>query len=314
MLNSAPRSRFTVTLELTLLAAFFAAIFPTFAIASLGYFITRKTDLLRHEGMPILTSQIALPALVLHSLLTKGLPLGEMGRLMLITGICVAIGATIVWIACRLMGKPSRFYLTSLVNPNTGNFGTPVVFALLGADALAPALVISVTITLSHFTLGITAMSGSFNWRKLLSNTPLLALLTGALMLGFDLSFPHPIMQLLQMMGGVALPMLLLLLGSSLANLNLKGRRELGTVAALSLYRPLSGFAIAFVVTRFAGLEPLPAMALMLQMSMPVAVMSYLLTLRFKGPSDRIAALTITSLPTSLAVLALIYAFQDLLL
>lgn len=296
-----------------MLAAFLAAIFPTFAIATLGYLITRKTDLLRHEGMPILTSQIALPALVLHSLLTKGLPLGEMAQLMLVTGCCVVIGALLVWLGCRILDKSPRFYLTSLVNPNTGNFGTPLVFALLGAEALAPTLIISVTITLSHFTLGITAMSGKFAWRKLASNTPLLALTTGALLIGFDLTLPQPVMRLLEMVGGVALPMLLLLLGSSLANLNLKGSRELRTVALLSLYRPLSGFAIAYVVTRFAGLDPLSNLALMLQMSMPVAVMSYLLTLRFGGPANRIAALTITTLPTSLAVLALIYAFRDML-
>ena len=296
-----------------MLAAFLAAIFPTFAIATLGYLITRKTDLLRHEGMPILTSQVALPALVLHSLLTKGLPLAEMGRLMLVTGVCLMIGAMIVWIGCKILGKSSRFYLTTLVNPNTGNFGTPVVFALLGADSLAPALIISVTITLSHFTLGITAMSGSFAWRKLASNTPLIALATGALLLGFEIQLPTPIMGLLDMLGGVALPLLLLLLGSSLANLHLKGRRELGTVAALSFYRPVSGFLIAYVVTRYAGLDPLTSLALMLQMSMPVAVMSYLLTLRFGGPSDRIAALTITSLPVSLMVLALIYAYQNAL-
>lgn len=293
-----------------MLTAFLAAIFPTFAIATLGYLITRKTDLLRHEGMPILTSQVALPALVLHSLLTKGLPLSEVGLLMLITACCVVIGAVLVWIGCKLLGKSSRFYITTLVNPNTGNFGTPLVFALLGADALAPALIISVTITLSHFTLGITAMSASFAWRKLASNTPLIALVAGALLLGFDLQLPAPVMGLLEMLGGVALPMLLLLLGSSLANLNLRGRRELGTVAALSLYRPLSGFVIAYIVTRYAGLDPLTSLALMLQMSMPVAVMSYLLTLRFGGPSDRIAALTITTLPVSLVVLALIYAFQ----
>ncbi len=294
-------------------AAFLAAIFPTVAIATLGYLITRKTDLLRHEGMPMLTSQVALPALVLHSLLTKGLPLAQMGQLMFTTACCVAIGAMLVWSGCKLLGKSSRFYMTSLVNPNTGNFGTPVVFALLGADALAPALIISVTITLSHFTLGITAMSGGFAWRKLASNTPLIALTTGALLLGFDLQLPAPVMGLLEMLGGVALPMLLLLLGSSLANLNLKGRRELGAVALLSLYRPLSGFLIAFIVSRYAGLDPLTSLALMLQMSMPVAVMSYLLTLRYGGPSDRIAALTITSLPVSLVVLALIYAYQSAL-
>jgi len=295
------------------LGAFFIAVFPVFCIALIGYLLTRKTDVLRHPGMPILTTQIALPALIFYSLMTKGLPVGEMLELMLVTAICVATGAAFVAFGCRLFKQSPRFYLSTLVNPNTGNFGIPMVFALLGEEALATAIVISSTITLSHFTLGITAMSGEAPWRKLFTNAPLLALVAGALLSSLEVSVPAPIMRVVELLSGVALPVLLLLLGSSLATLNLRRRSELGVLALLSLYRPLSGFLIAFAVTRFAGLDSLSSLALMLQMSMPVAVMSYILTLRYGGPSERIAALTLTSMPVSLAILAAIFAFQDLL-
>jgi len=295
------------------IAAFLGAVFPVFTIAAIGYLITRKSDLLKHEGMPVLTTQVALPALVLHSLLTKGLPLGDMLQLMLITACCLALGAVLVWLGCRVLNKSPRFYITTLVNPNTGNFGTPLIFALLGPDALTPALIISLTITLSHYTLGVTLMAGKFSWRKLGSNTPLIALALGALLVALDLKPPAPIMQLLDMLGGVALPMLLLLLGSSLASLNLRGRREIRTIVLLSIYRPVSGFLIAFLVTRFAGLDEMTSLTLILQMSMPVAVMSYLLTLRYGGPSERIAALSIISIPTAVLVLGAVYTLKHLL-
>lgn len=294
-----------------MLVAFFSAVFPPFCIALIGYLISRKSDLFQHPGMPLLTTQIALPSLIFYTLMTKGLGPSEMSELMLVTAGCVAIGAALVAIGCRLVGQSPRFYLSTLVNPNTGNFGLPVVFALLGPEALTAAIVISSTITLSHYTLGVTAMSGEAPWRKLLTNAPLLALVLGAGCSGFDVSVPTPLMRVVEMLAGVALPMLILMLGSSLATLNLRNRSELGVLAMLSLYRPLSGFIIAFAVTRVAGLDPLFSLTLMLQMSMPVAVMSYVLTLRYGGPAQRIAALTITSLPVSLVVLGLIHAFQS---
>ncbi|HSG03494.1 MAG TPA: AEC family transporter [Marinobacterium sp.] len=292
-------------------AAFLAAVFPTFCIALIGFWLTRKTDLLRHPGMPLLTTQIALPCLIFHTLMTKGLPPTEMAQLILVTAACVVIGAILVALGCRILGQSPRFYLSTLVNPNTGNFGLPLVFALLGEEALTAAIIISSTITLSHYTLGVAAMSGEAPWRKLFTNAPLVALALGIMFSSFELSPAQPLMRVVEMLSGVALPMLLLLLGSSLASLNLRQRSELGKLALLSIYRPLSGFLIAFAVTRIAGLDSLSSLTLMLQMSMPVAVMSYILTLQYGGPSQRIAALTITSMPVSLLILGLIFAFQS---
>jgi len=72
----------------------------------------------------------------------------------------------------------------------------------------------------------------------------------------------------------------------------------------------VSGFLIACVVVHFADLDATSTLVLMLQMSMPVAVMSYILTVKFNGPKQQIAALTLTTLPTSLIVLWFIYQFR----
>jgi len=292
------------------IGAFFAATFPVFTMVVIGYLITRRSDLMRHPGMPMLTMQIAMPALIMNSVISKATPLTEMLLLAGATALCILIGASVVAILCKLIKKPATFYISTLVNPNTGNFGIPLVFALLGADALAAAVIISTAVTLSHFTLGVAAMTGRVNWRRLMINPPLLSLLIAASIVEVGFVVPAPLMRVFEMLAGVAQPMMLLLLGSSLADLSIRNRREIGTLCMLSLFRPISGFLAAFVVAQSLDLEPLLALTLMLQMSMPVAVMSYLLTLKYNGPSQRIAALTISSMPTSLVVLALIYIFQ----
>lgn len=294
-------------------SAFLAATFPVFALTLIGYLITRRTDLMRHPGMPMLTMQIAMPALIVHSVVTKAVPISQMLLLVGATAMCVSIGAVSIALMCKLINKPSRFYVSTLVNPNTGNFGIPLVFALLGSDALAAAVIISTAITLSHFTLGVTAMAGKINWRGLVSNTPLIALVLAAIIVEGQLTIPVPMMRVLEMLSGIAQPMMLLLLGSSLADLKIRDRREVGTLTLLSIFRPISGFLSALIVSQWLGLTPLLAITLMLQMSMPVAVMSYLLTLKYHGPSQRIAALTITSMPVSLFVLAMIFIYQSYL-
>lgn len=297
-----------------MLTAFLSAITPVFLLATLGFFLARKTDYLEHSGLAMLSSQIALPALAFTSVTQMKVPVLEMGYLMGVTAICLAIGATLVAILCKLLNTSPRFYLSTLVNPNTGNLGIPLVFALLGPEALASAVIISTTVTLSHWTLGTTAMSGRYDWRSLITNMPLLALLSGALVVSLELTIPNPINRTLDSISGVAIPIMVMLLGRSLARLKIDNARQIGIIAGLSIYRPVSGFLIAWLVVSLVAIETTAALSLLIQMSMPVAVMSYVLTVRYSGPVDRIAALTITSIPISLLILVIIFKFQSALL
>lgn len=297
-----------------MLTAFLSAITPVFLLAALGFFLARKTDYLEHSGLAMLSSQIALPALVFTSVTQMKVPVIEMGYLMGVTALCLSIGATLVAVLCKLLNTSPRFYLSTLVNPNTGNLGIPLVFALLGPEALASAVIISTTVTLSHWTLGTTAMSGRYDWRSLITNMPLLALLSGALVVSLELSIPTPITRTLDSISGIAIPIMVMLLGRSLARLKIDNARQVGIIAGLSIYRPVSGFLIAWLVVSLVAVETTAALSLLIQMSMPVAVMSYVLTVRYSGPVDRIAALTITSIPISLIILVIIFNFQSALL
>jgi len=294
--------------------AFLSAITPVLLLAMLGFFLARKTDYLEDTGLAMLSSQIALPALVFTSVTQMKVPVSEMGYLMGVTAICLAIGAALVAILCRFLNRSPRFYLSTLVNPNTGNLGIPLVFALLGPEALASAVIISTTVTLSHWTLGTTAMSGRYDWRSLVTNMPLLALLLSALVVSLDLTIPSPISRTLDSISGIAIPIMVMLLGRSLAHLKIEDARQIGIIAGLSFYRPISGFLIAWLVISLVNLNTTAALSLLIQMSMPVAVMSYVLTVRYAGPVNLIAALTITSIPVSLLILVMIFNFKSALL
>ena len=293
-----------------MLVSFLEALAPVSLLVFLGFLLAKRTRWLDSEGLGLLASNLALPALIFISITEMQSPASDLFYLMVVTALCIAIGAVLVTLSCLAKGVSPRFYVSTLVNPNTGNLGIPIAYALLGPEALAPAIIISTTVMLSHFTLGTAAMSGHYQWHKLFKNAPLLALLLGAMCVALPLNLPGPLTQGLKLLSGVAIPIMLLLLGRSIADIHFGDKQQLINLSLLSIFRPVSGFLIACVVVHFADLDATSTLVLMLQMSMPVAVMSYILTVKYNGPKQQIAALTLTTLPTSLIVLWFIYQFR----
>ncbi|GGB94317.1 hypothetical protein GCM10011352_20470 [Marinobacterium zhoushanense] len=289
-----------------MLQAFLLPMLPVILIAALGAILSRQTDWLNNPALGTLVTNIGLPALLIHSLLKMQIDLGGMGQLLAAMASALTLIALVTWLLLWLTHLPVRDYLSVLTNPNTGNLGIPVVYALLGEQALAPAVVISSVVTVSHFTLGVSVMSGRFKPREMLRNMPAIALLVSALLIGFQIELPAFAMRTLDLLGGFTLPVMLLLLGRSLGNLRLGHSTRWGRLLAMALYRPVVGALVAFLVTRLFGMAPLESLTLMIQCAMPTAVISYILATRYQGPVDDIAALIILSLPFSLATVALL--------
>ena len=72
---------------------------------------------------------------------------------------------------------PVRPYLPSIIHPNTGNLGLPIVFFALGEPAMPYAIAFSTLVQISHFTVGVWLASGQLSWRTVLISPPLWSLL-----------------------------------------------------------------------------------------------------------------------------------------
>ncbi|MBR9884937.1 MAG: AEC family transporter [Oceanospirillales bacterium] len=289
-----------------MLQAFLLPMLPVVLIAALGAVLSRRTEWLNNPSLGTLVTNIGLPALLIHSLLKMDVDLAGMGELLAAMASALALIAMITWLVLRLTGQSVRDYLAVLTNPNTGNLGIPVVYALLGEDALAPAVVISSVVTISHFTLGVSVMSGSFKPKELVKNMPAIALMVSALLIGFQVELPAFAMRTLDLLGGLTLPVMLLLLGRSLGNLKLGHTTRWGRLLAMAIYRPVVGVLVAFLITRLFAMGEIEGLVLMIQCAMPTAVISYILATRYQGPVDDVAALIILSLPFSLITVALL--------
>ncbi|MBM6550208.1 AEC family transporter [Marinomonas ostreistagni] len=285
-----------------MLAVFAQAVTPIVLLAGLGIFLTKKTPYLDSPHLGALVSNVGLPALLLHSVLTMQMDLSGMAKIVLATLTVLVSVALVSAVLLRLLRLPTRFYLPPLVNPNTGNLGIPVAFALFGEQGLAVAVVVSSVVQVSHFTLGVGFMSGQYHPAQLLKNGPVVALLMGALLLLLPWSMPTPVMNSLGMLSAITLPIMLMLLGKSLANLSFTDKDVLGRALGLGLLRPLMGAGIAALIVPWFGFSTIQEATIIALQGMSVAVISYMLATKFEGPKDEIALMILISLPVSLIV------------
>ncbi|MFY0657604.1 MAG: AEC family transporter [Neptunomonas phycophila] len=287
--------------------AFLIALMPVFIITALGIVLGRKTSYLDNPALSQLVTNVGLPCLLLSSVLKMNMNAGGMMTLMAATACALSVLALITFVILRLARLPVRYYISALVNPNAGNLGIPVVFALAGEQGLAAAVVISSVVQISHFTLGVGAMSGNYQPKQLLRNMPVLSLVVGLLILLVGHPIPTFALDTLSMLGSVTVPIMLLLLGKTVSSLSLGDKSHWTRLISLAVYRPLIGTLVALGIIEIFPLAPAQALALLLQSAMPVAVISYILTTKYNGPKEDIASLIVLSTPVSLVMVTLLW-------
>ncbi|MFD1383807.1 AEC family transporter [Rhodanobacter aciditrophus] len=285
-----------------MIAVFVQALTPIILLAGLGILLSRKTQYLDSPQLGALVSNIGIPALLLHSILNMKMELSGMLSLVAVTIVILVLVGVASFVFLKLLGLPVRFYLPPLVNPNTGNLGTPVAYALFGVEGLTVAIVVSSVVQISHFTLGVGFMSGSYHPKQLVKNGPVLALIVGGVFSGMQLSLPEAVMNTLGMLSAITLPIMLMLLGKSLASLSINDKSQIKRVVSLSLFRPLIGSGVALLVVPFFNFNSVETATIVMLHGMSVAVISYMLATRFDGPKDEIALMIMLSLPVSLGV------------
>ncbi len=293
--------------------AYLNALVPVLFCAALGYGLARNTTLLDAPALSRLVTMIGLPALILSALLGMEADVWAVSDTVVAILVVLALSALVGAVILKLAGLQVRGYLSMLVNPNTGNLGIPLVYALLGEGALIHAVVISTVVQLSHFTLGVWLLSGAFSLRAILSNASVIALAAGLAWVATGWQAPVAVLQTVDLLAGMTLPVMLLLLGKSLASISVRELDRLGRIVGLSVLRVALGLGAAVTVVYLLALvpplalDPLVAQTLLIQASMPVAVISYILAAHYHGPKDDVAAVILLSMPLSLlAVLAIL--------
>ena len=283
-----------------------SVIAPGFIIACIGYFWVQRSLPFDNATISSLVMYVGSPCLVYTSLTNNQAATDELG-LMAIAAISVILsGLLLGWIFLKIVGWKTTTYLPALIHPNCGNMGLPLVLLAFGEEGLALGMAYFFINSISQYTLGMAISSGQFDPRQLIKQPIIWAVLLVMIVLLGNIEMPKWFNSTTSILAGLTIPAMLIMLGTSLANLNISSIKETLTI---SLARIAMGIALGLMAITLLDLSGILAGIVLLQSAMPSAVFNYIFAERFNRESDKVAAVILQSTLISALTLPFLVAW-----
>ncbi len=265
---------------------------PVFLLGLMGWSWVRAGEEFPLRFVTRLCFTIAVPCLIFVALARAEIDRAVFLDIVAATlGAYAAAGAALA-VALRLMGLSLRAFLAPLTFGNTGNVGLPVALFAWGEQGLVYAVVVFAVMACLSFTIGVWLVSGGGSPREALRQPIFYGAALGLVFAMTGWSLPDWTMDSLALAGQMAIPLMLFTLGVAIARLSATG---VGKAVALSALRLAICGAAAWGATRATGLTGTAADVLVLQVTMPVAVTSYLMAERYDAQAVEVAGLVVAS-------------------
>jgi predicted permease len=289
-----------------MIAELFAIIAPILVCSAIGFAWARIKAPFHSETLGSLVFLVGTPCLVFSTLTSIRLEAAVFGAMALSAASALALSALLGALVLRLAGLPLNTYLSSLMHPNSGNMGLPLALFAFGEHGLALAIAYFFVHALSQFTIGASLAAGTAKIGRLL-RLPIVYFIAMALAyLASGSPVPAWLANTTEVLGGLTIPLMLILLGYSLAEL---GVDDFKTSLALALARLAIGLGVGVFVAWLLGLEGPPRGVVILLSAMPSAVFNFVFAERFGRAPQAVAGLVIVSTTLSFATLPLLLWF-----
>jgi predicted permease len=283
----------------------FGVVAPVFGVIVVGWVLSR----VRRVDLATLTDVViyaAAPALVFHSLATQSLDGGTMlavgGGGIFESLVCGAAA----WIAFRTLRVRARGLILASMYPNAGNLGLPLALFAFGPEGLAAAVVVFCVGLLFYFSFGVMIVSGSMNPAEALKMPILHAGIFGVASALTDVVPPQPVMDGLELLGGGAVPLMLLSLGIRMGRVRL---RRVGLALMTVGLRIVPGLAAGIVWVTVVGLEGPERGVVLITGVLPPAVMNFVFAEAYDQQSEEVASAIMIGTIVSILVIPIVLAF-----
>ncbi|MCK5445807.1 MAG: AEC family transporter [Rhodospirillaceae bacterium] len=278
----------------------FSIVVPVFVCAAIGFGWARSGRHYDTEMVTSLVSAIGVPALVLATLLSVEVDLGALSQMAGATMAVLVVVSLVALGLLKVMGYSVRSFLPALVFPNTGNVGIPLALFAFGPEGMVLAVAYFCVCIVLQFTAGVALSAGTASPRALLRVPTLYAVALAIIVMVMGIQLPEWVMDTLDLLGGFAIPLMLITLGISLARLEISGFSK---TLLLSVGRLVIGFAAGLAVAEVLGFEGDMRGVLVLQSTLPVAVFNYLFAQRYNTDPETVAGTVVLSTIISFATL-----------
>lgn len=279
---------------------------PVFLLALIGFVWVKRGNEYRVAFVTQLAMTLSVPCLIFVALMKADIDREAMTGTFL--AACVAyLAVTVVFtIVVKVMGLNVRTYLAPLIFGNTGNLGLPLALFAFGEIGLSYAIIIFAVMAIYSFSFGIWLVSGGGSLIKIIKEPLVAATLLGALFLYQDWETPVWLTNTLELIGQMAIPLMLITLGVALARLKAD---SFGRAFGLALFKAAVCAGLAWMTGMYFELNPIALAVLVMQVSTPVAVTSYLLAEKYGADSGEVAGLVVVSTLLSVITIPVTLAF-----
>jgi predicted permease len=308
-----------------LITTMFNVIAPILLIAGIGAYLGRRFILDRRTLSTVLI-YFFIPALVVEGITNARVGNDQLIRMLLFTFIGCALLALVGWVIAKLLRldfMTTNAFILCVVMLNSANYGIPFNKFAFGdsAEQLAVIYYVGSAIVSNTFGVYFASRGNSTSARGAMLNifkVPLLyAMVIGLIFnqLGIYIyapadmpnapALPLPLARMIDIVSDAAVPGMLVLLGVLLAQSQFTFKRIMPMLVASGVKLLIAPF-IAILVVALLGIEGLSRQVGIIQLSMPVAVLTSALAAQFDADIEFVTGVILISTLGSIVSLSLL--------
>ncbi len=272
----------------------FEVLFPVFFVIGVGYYLGKKDPKINTKFITDFAGNVGTPAMVFYTITTTGITLDVFIHYFVYSIIIIAGFSLVGLLFLFILKKDIISELPPLILPNTGNMGIPICLFAYGTSGLGVASAIASVIILFHFTIGVFLAKKKFTLNLVFKNAPTYAILISILFLYFNWEVPKFLENTTFLLTYATIFLVLMSLGVALTRLKVKSWRD---AIILGLVRVIFGPIITFIFIYTLDLSGFAAGVLLIQSSMPSAVLTYLVGSMYSSKKvvDSVSSVIVTS-------------------
>jgi hypothetical protein len=286
----------------------FEVLFPVFFIVCIGIFLGKKNPNFDTSFITTYSGNFGTPALVIFALTAGGVTFDVFKEFFIYAIILLTAFGIVGLIFLILMKKDFIRELPTFILPNTGNMGIPICLFAYGELGMGIAAAISSLVVLLHFTLNIFLAKRAFDFKTIFKSPAFYAIIITVLLLYIEQPIPQFVMNTVMLLAYGMIVMILMSLGVALTQMKVFSFKD---AVITSTGRVILGPIIGFGVIQLFSLSGVSAGVVLIQSSMPSAILCYLVASMYspKEIVDNISSTIVVSTIMSLITIPITLFF-----
>lgn len=207
---------------------------------------------------------------------------------LIIGGAIVMLGSGLLaFVLARAVGFPWRAMVPTAMFSNWANLGVPLYVFTLGDIALGGGVMLVVLGNVLCFTIGTYIYSGKLNGFEVLRTPVLIAVLLGGFINLINYSVPQLLTIPIDMLGQVAIPLMLFSLGVRLTGVSWN---DSAVGLLMAVFCPIAGVLMALLAIQVLPMSELHKNILILFGVLPPAVVNFMLAEQYNSEPEKVAS------------------------